>query len=618
MNKSKTLATTTPVILWHSDPVRPDETVVIQGEDFSADAVVELSALLDSASDSEAKWEHVTPLQSSGQSLKAVIPAGDAPGLYRCRVRQKQAVSNEVILNAPDLWWIQGDEGQASARSGGWLRVFGKCLNLGGNSQVTLVSPKNEKVVLSLSESSDYSLNAEIPAKLAPGTYQVLVHNGAGGEAGWRRADDLAILEPAPVEPIVVNVLDFGADPEGHKDCTLAIVQAFERLSALNGGVVYFPRGRYRIDSILRSGMWISHPLKVPPGVTLRGEGQHLVSLWWPDQKEPLATLIEGSTDFGVEDLSVFTQGRHRNIISGESNARIRRVRIRANCYYMTGNNGRAHHGRGVNESSGAMGTALEFSGSNIEIADCDIYHSAAALSLKHVRGGRIANNKIRAANMVFISGGSEIIFENNDFEGNQLTTGGNNIALHFGASSCRHVYYARNRVAHLYGGDREALTLDGHGTAYFGRVREVRGTEVVLASSPVLGKDGDRDNMVSMDDTTLYVLSGRGAGQYRAIVSYSDRELKIDRPWLVDPDESSVVSIGGFNGRHLIIGNEPGAEERPKSTAGWAGKGISISGAGRWRFLWIRMGTIRIVRSHKKTSPRCFMCRPNPFRAFR
>jgi len=43
--------------------------------------------------------------------------------------------------------------------------------------------------------------------------------------------------------------------------------------------------------------------------VTLRGEGLHLVSLWWPDQKDPLPTLIEGSSDFGVEDLSIFTQG---------------------------------------------------------------------------------------------------------------------------------------------------------------------------------------------------------------------------------------------------------------------------------------------------------------------
>ena len=555
MSKSKQTQSPNPVILWHSDPVGPDETVVIQGEDFSSDAVVELSAIPDAGAESEPKWEKVSPLQSCAQSLKAVVPAGYAPGLYRCRVSEKQSASNEVVLNEPDIWWIQGDEGQTSARSGGWLRVFGKCLSLGGVSQVTLGSPKAEKIVLSLAQSSGYSLSAEIPAALAPGTYQVLVHNGAGGDAGWRRAADLEVLGAPLAAPTSVNVLDFGADPSGRKDCTLAIVQAFERLSGLNGGVLYFPRGRYRIDSTLRSGMWISHPLKVPPGVTLRGEGMHLVSLWWPDQKEPLATLIEGSSDFGVEDLSIFTQGRHRNIISGESNARIRRVRIRANCYYMTGHNGRAHHGRGVNEAP--QGTALEFSGSNIEISDCDIYHSAAAFSLKHVRGGRVVNNTVRAGNMVFISGGSAIIFENNSFEGNQLTAGGNNIALHFGASSCRHVYYAHNRVAHIYGGDHEALTFDGHGTAYIGKVRKVDGTEVILASSPVLGPDGIRDNMVSMDDTTLYVLSGRGAGQYRDIVSYSDRNLKIDRAWLVEPDESSVVSIGGFNGRHLIIGNE-------------------------------------------------------------
>ena len=141
MSKSKLPKTTNPVILWHSDPVGPDETVAIQGEDFSSDAVVELSAIPDTGAESEAKWEKVSPLQSSAQCLKAVVPAGYAPGLYRCRVSQKQAISNDVVLNEPDIWWIQGDEGQTSARSGGWLRVFGKCLNLGGISQITLVSP---------------------------------------------------------------------------------------------------------------------------------------------------------------------------------------------------------------------------------------------------------------------------------------------------------------------------------------------------------------------------------------------------------------------------------------------------------------------------------------------
>jgi len=78
---------------------------------------------------------------------------------------------------------------------------------------VTLVSPKAEKVVLPLTQSSGYSLSAEIPATLAPGTYQVLAHNGAGGDAGWRGAQDLEVLGAPAAATTIVNVLDFGADP---------------------------------------------------------------------------------------------------------------------------------------------------------------------------------------------------------------------------------------------------------------------------------------------------------------------------------------------------------------------------------------------------------------------
>ena len=44
------------------------------------------------------------------------------------------------------------------------------------------------------------------------------------------------------------------------KDCTLAIVQAFERAHGMKGGgIVFLPRGRYRVDSILRSGTALKH-----------------------------------------------------------------------------------------------------------------------------------------------------------------------------------------------------------------------------------------------------------------------------------------------------------------------------------------------------------------------
>jgi hypothetical protein len=555
----KTPAALKPAIFWHSDPVGPDETVMIQGDGFADDALVELGVISDEAEAGNfepQKWRQIQPAQRSAQCLKAVIPEEWKPGLYACRVRQGGVLSNQVMLNAPDVWWFQGDEGRAAARRGGWLRVFGKCLQVGGASQILLVSREEKKISLALHISTTYSLAAALPENLSAGAYTVMIHNGSGGATGWKAVGNLSIHEAKSAPSTVVSALDFGAVPDGKKDCTFAIVQGLEQLAALGGGVLYFPPGRYRIDSILRSGMWINHPLKIPPGVVLRGAGADLVSLWWPDQKEPLPTLIEGSHDFGVEDLSIYTQGRHRNIISGESNARIRRVRIRANCYYMMMHDGRAHHGRGAPGEINQVGTALEFQGSNIEITDCDIYTSGAGFALKHVKGGWIARNSVRGMNFVFISGGREIIFEENVFEGNSLTSMGSNIALHFGAASCRHVYYGHNRAHHMHGGDHEALTLDGHGTAYLGRLAEVEETRVVLATDPLLGVDGTTDNMRTLNDATIYVLSGRGAGQYRSIVSFEGRKLELDRPWLVPPDATSHVSVGTFNGRHLIIGN--------------------------------------------------------------
>lgn len=186
----------------------------------------------------------------------------------------------------------------------------------------------------------------------------------------------------------MLNVRDFGAKPNDGSDCTLPIVQGLERLAGLGGGVLYFPRGRYRINAGLRSCMWIADALRIPPNVTLRGEGMELVSLYWPDRAEPLLSLIDGGDDFAIEDLTIYTQGRHRNIISGSSRVHVRRVRIRANCYYGLDAVGKAHRGRNVSERHTDIGAAIEVSGENVSVTDCDILHSSSTIILRHVRGG--------------------------------------------------------------------------------------------------------------------------------------------------------------------------------------------------------------------------------------
>ncbi len=131
-----------PCIFWASDPVRPDETVLLQGSDFGTTAIVEIARLDDAAAGeppdpprlareaqlSQIKaWTPVPVLQGTDESLKFVVPADWAPGVFVCRITAGGATSDPALLNEPDPWWIQGDEGEA-ATAGGWLRVLGKSL----------------------------------------------------------------------------------------------------------------------------------------------------------------------------------------------------------------------------------------------------------------------------------------------------------------------------------------------------------------------------------------------------------------------------------------------------------------------------------------------------------
>lgn len=77
--------------------------------------------------------------------LLVSIPAGYAD---RTRLRPP------IVLNAPDVWWIQGDGGLGATRAGRWIRVFGKCLNLSGASRVCLASSLGKEIVLELTASS--------------------------------------------------------------------------------------------------------------------------------------------------------------------------------------------------------------------------------------------------------------------------------------------------------------------------------------------------------------------------------------------------------------------------------------------------------------------------------
>ena len=325
-----------------------------------------------------------------------------------------------------------------------------------------------------------------------------------------------------------------------------ALSAALKKAEANGGGIVYLPRGRYPVRSTL----------KIPKNTVLRGEAMELVSLYWPDFDVPPPELLSGA-DFGLESLSLYCQN-HKNVVAdtpASTRMWLRRVRIRADCYFMIEEAGKEFRNRRGPASHKECGAAVLLRGTNFEIADCDIYASNFGLRILKAKTGVIARNQIRYGGRGYsIENTDRLIFEDNLIAGNNLLSIGNDITT-FWTNYCRNIYYARNRLQQMFGADREMMTLDAGGGAYYGRVAAAEGTRLTLAADPVFRDYAPRPH-TDWSGAAVTILDGRGAGQYRLVAANSGRQWEIDRPWIVAPDAGSRISIAPFRGRNLFIGN--------------------------------------------------------------
>ncbi len=547
-----------PQVFWASDPVGPDETVLVRGCDLGQ-AAVELARLADDAQGAtvgvaDTAWVRPPTLQAGGSSLKFVVPADWKPGIFAFRARNKEGDSRVVLLNAPDAWWTQGDEG-AGATPGGWLRVFGKSLNFHASSSLQLEPRQGRPIRLKAAAADCYALRFVLPADLQPGQYAASVHNGFGGKAGWRPAGTVRV-EPPPSWPVQrFSVLDFygkGAAAEMRTtlikyrpipDRTAGIQAALTKAKHNGGGIVYFPAGRYGVKGVI----------DVPPRTVLKGEATGLVVLWWGagrfnldgggDQglareakgAKPPADLLSGR-EFGIEDMSLYFPLDHQTAITAGDRFRMRRVRIRIDHYWALDGNQRPE------------GTIARL-GNNFEVTDCDIV--AKGTGLIPGRQGLIAHNRILASKTNCPLGGArEVIVEDNHFV-SMYPTAYMNIA-----GTGRNLYYARNCQEALQAHQADySFTFDAGATAYFGKVAAVDGPRLTLAADPTYPRWAPEKSDL-WKRAAICIQDGRGAGQWRGVLSNRGRQWEIDRPFDCPPDATSLVTIVSFNGRVLVVGN--------------------------------------------------------------
>jgi beta-glucosidase len=574
-----------PVVIWASDPVRAGESVVVRGDGFGKKALVEASF---SENGKTTDWKSLDVLQQTSTTLKFALPAKIGDGIVRFRISDGKDTSTPSILNAPKVWWIQGDETEM-ATSGGWLRIFGLNLELRPGAKISLRSADSD-ITLTPEAIDEFALRVSLPADLKPGEYSVDFQNGLADSAAQTSAGKIRIVQKKPTPERIFDVTKYGAVPaepgylqyttamlaDGQKDSAEAIQKALDDAGKAGGGIVQFPRGIF----VLSKGVTI------PMNVTVRGAGSGLTTLsyvddllprvertkklyWGAKQVEPIKGvefephpyLIRGEGHFTVEDLAIYAINHHAGIQSelptnspNAGHVTIRRVLMRLDRFINNDKTDR--HYSDAEEvflkrwRDKRRTGALDLGGPNIQITDCDIYSSLQVLMLNG-SSGYIARNRFSAVPRhwtVFGRRTQKVMFENNDCSDGGVSLNSvhdmvtNDGKMRIQSIYSREIYIARNAMKDSYRGDRDGgFNSDFHAPVgiYTGTVEKCDGTTLVLPK-----ETEDPEFATKWLGAVVVVLDGKGAGQYRSLAGGSGKTLLIDKAWDVPLDNTSFTSV--------------------------------------------------------------------------
>ena len=550
-----------PALFWFNDPVGPDEAVLVSGSALDEATSVSVARIADqgstSASDQETK---VAVLQANPFSLKFIIPKEFAPGTYRFTLTYAGGTIAGRV-NLPTVYWSQGNLGDSASPSG-WIRMFGRnIVRRADRARLLLLRNAANAPATSVPIKGDlWQASAQIPDGLEPGSYILRLFNGDGGEAEWVDAGTIDVRAPDPGPTQFFDVRGYGAIGDGKADCTHAIKSAIDAAAQSGGGIVYFPRGRYLV----------TESLIVPPHVKIKGERTDLVNLVWPDFASPPAALLQGTSHFSIEDVTIYASN-HLHVISGgfvlrdglspdAGDIAIRRVRIRASAFRgqmdLEAIIQRMRDFRRIFPDGGP--DTIRLTGDRIEVSDCDVLGSGTSLRLFKAANALISHNVLsngRDGNYILL-GSRRIIFENNLVTSADLqATGGGITVLSKSVTASENVFVGGNTFKAIYGWDREAMTTDGPGGYYFGRAESTSSRELALRDAP-----DPYPASTSWTGALVMVVNGRGTGQYARVASYSktaqELSVRLDRALQVSLDRTSEITVVQAQQNYLVVDN--------------------------------------------------------------
>lgn len=536
-------------------------------------------------------------LNGDAYSAKALLPATPPAGARKYNVLDTDANGQTLAvdfsadytffdaMNGPDICWVKNAEGYSNpwpvrcaqpwmiypekALPGERIRVIGRNIN----ALLIAIKPATGAPIfltdLKSGRNAMYEANALLPADLKPGKYQLYVHNGAGGAAGWGGPIALTIKAPAKPVTTVINARELGAKGDGITDDTVALRNALLKAGKIGNAIVLLPPGRYAISKTI----W------VPSGVTLQGAGMFNSTLcvaknnpliydlpkevqlhipYWFDKRAtethtaPMLWMWDNSTitDLGFED----GPGVENAVFAMHDNCHIERCKL----YCPT-----------ISEPA----VIIEFGSYGFTLKDCEIEASSMGLFMVHgpheqayVGGNTVRCTKPGIDNNIFIRAFSRSIIENNisyNADRNFCSQSGMASAYHSilqGNSWFNNIPRRHNSGENMY---------ESGNAFWHGKVLRATANTLSAEGKPFEDTQARIDAYTTMKETFVLIIAGRGIGQYRKVISYTPDTLTLERPWDVVPDATTYVTVGRGYVETLWVDN---TEEHTANWTGWWG----------------------------------------------
>jgi len=482
-----------------------------------------------------------------------------------CWVKNRDGFSHPWLVRSAQPWWVYPEKVQPGER----IRVFGR--NIDAKLVALKASPGGEVRVLAdvtPGRHPLYEVAATLPLDLPAGEYDLYVHNGAGGEAGWGGPVGLTV-EVAP-EPVtnVLNAQELGAKGNGIDDDTVPLRRALVRAGEAGGGIVYLPPGRYALSATL----W------VPSGVTLQGAGPHNSILTVrpsnpmrfdvpPEIAAAMPGHFRGRMEQGnlgamvwlrdhsrVSDLGfVDGPGVLQAIFGSHEDCRIERCALRLT-------------------HAPQPAVMVEWGSYGFVLRDCEIEAVNGGVFLVHgphtqayIGGNTIRNLAPGTANNLFVRSFIGSVIENN-----VVGDGDRNFVSQLSYASSYHSILQGNLFTNNIPRRHNAgeNMYESGCAVWHGRVARADRSTVTVEGTPFTEEELKKKHppLGSLQGTFVLVLDGRGLGQYRRIVANTANTFTVEPEWDVVPDDSTYAMVGLAYVETLWIDN---TEEH---TASWTG----------------------------------------------